>query len=94
MSPNVPVASPATQTTPRLARNSLETSLETYAFRRFGRESGAVARLSAALYRHPGQLGAPVIEPMARDREVILLESAGVGRSTGSSWNRMDQLTH
>src|SRR5262249_16919468 len=56
---------------------------ETYAYRRFG--SGP-ARPLLFLHHFTGPLDTwdpPVTDPLAKGREVILFDSAGVGRSTG-----------
>jgi pimeloyl-ACP methyl ester carboxylesterase len=61
----------------------IETRLETYAYRRFGR--GAAPPL-VFLQHFTGTLDnwdPAVTDALARGREVILFESAGVGRSTG-----------
>ena len=61
----------------------IDTGLETYAYRRFG--AGATPPL-VFLQHFTGTLDnwdPAVVDPLARDREVILFESAGVGRSTG-----------
>jgi len=61
----------------------IETKLETYAYRRFG---GGAAPPLICLQHFTGTLDnwdPAVTDPLARDREVILFESAGVGRSTG-----------
>jgi pimeloyl-ACP methyl ester carboxylesterase len=61
----------------------IETRLETYAYRRFG--GGAVPPL-VFLQHFTGTLDnwdPAVTDALARGREVILFESAGVGRSTG-----------
>jgi pimeloyl-ACP methyl ester carboxylesterase len=61
----------------------IETPLETYAYRRFG--SGAAPPL-VLLQHFTGTLDnwdPAVTDQLARGREVILFESAGVGRSTG-----------
>jgi len=61
----------------------IETSLETYAFRRFG---GGAAVPLVFLQHFTGTLDnwdPAVTDPLARGREVILFESAGVGRSSG-----------
>src|SRR3712207_5476724 len=61
----------------------LETKLETYAYRRFGR--GAAPPL-VLLQHFTGTLDnwdPAVTDALARGREVILFESAGVGRSSG-----------
>jgi pimeloyl-ACP methyl ester carboxylesterase len=61
----------------------IETGLETYAYRRFG--AGAVPPL-VFLQHFTGTLDnwdPAVTDPLAEGREVILFESAGVGRSTG-----------
>ncbi len=62
----------------------IETSLERYAYRRFGRPAG---RPLLCLQHFTGTLDnwdPAVTDPLALDREVILFESAGLGRSTGS----------
>ncbi len=61
----------------------IETSLERYAYRRFGRPAG---RPLLCLQHFTGTLDnwdPAVTDPLALDREVILFESAGLGRSTG-----------
>jgi pimeloyl-ACP methyl ester carboxylesterase len=61
----------------------IETSLETYAYRRFG---GGAAPPLVFLQHFTGTLDnwdPAVTDSLARGREVILFESAGVGRSTG-----------
>jgi len=62
----------------------IKTRLETYAYRRFGR--GAALPL-VCLQHFTGTLDnwdPAVADPLARGREVILFESAGLGRSTGA----------
>jgi len=62
----------------------VETRLESYAYRRFG--SGVVPPL-VCLQHFTGTLDNwdyAVTDPLARGREVILFESAGLGRSTGA----------
>jgi pimeloyl-ACP methyl ester carboxylesterase len=61
----------------------IETRLETYAYRRFG---GGAAPPLVFLQHFTGTLDnwdPAVADPLARGREVILFESAGLGRSTG-----------
>ena len=65
------------------ATRFIETKLETYAYRRFG--GGAAAPL-VFLQHFTGTLDnwdPAVTDTLAQGREVILFESAGVGRSTG-----------
>ena len=61
----------------------IQTKLEKYAYRRFGKEPG----LSLLCLQHfTGTLDnwdPAVTDPLALGREVILFESAGLGRSTG-----------
>jgi pimeloyl-ACP methyl ester carboxylesterase len=62
---------------------TVRTRLETYAYRRFGR--GAAPPL-VCLQHFTGTLDnwdPAVTDPLAESREVILFESAGLGRSTG-----------
>jgi len=62
----------------------IETRLETYAYRRFGH--GAAPPL-VCLQHFTGTLDnwdPAVADALAQDREVILFESAGLGRSTGT----------
>jgi pimeloyl-ACP methyl ester carboxylesterase len=62
----------------------IRTRLETYAYRRFG---GGAAPPLVFLQHFTGTLDnwdPAVADPLARGREVILFESAGLGRSTGS----------
>jgi pimeloyl-ACP methyl ester carboxylesterase len=64
---------------------------ETYAYRRFG--SGP-ARPLLFLQHFTGTLDnwdPAVTDPLASDREVILFDSAGVGRSTGTAPNTMSK---
>jgi len=61
----------------------IETRLETYAYRRFG---GGAAPPLVFLQHFTGTLDnwdPAVTDPLAGGREVILFESAGLGRSTG-----------
>lgn len=61
----------------------IESRLETYAYRRFG---GGGAPPLVFLQHFTGNLDnwdPAVTDPLARGREVILFESAGLGRSTG-----------
>jgi pimeloyl-ACP methyl ester carboxylesterase len=61
----------------------LQAGNETYAYRRFGRGSG---RPLLCLQHFIGTLDnwdPAVTDPLARGREVILFDSAGIGRSTG-----------
>jgi pimeloyl-ACP methyl ester carboxylesterase len=61
----------------------IETRLETYAYRRFG---GGAAPPLVFLQHFTGTLDnwdPAVTDALARDREVVLFESAGLGRSTG-----------
>jgi len=61
----------------------IKTGLQTYAYRRFG---GGAAPPLVLLQHFTGTLDnwdPAVTDPLARSREVILFESAGVGRSTG-----------
>ena len=61
----------------------LEGKLATFAYRRLG---GGIRRPLLCLQHFTGTLDnwdPAVTDPLARDREVILFDSAGVGRSTG-----------
>src|SRR5215207_10117729 len=61
----------------------IETRLETYAYRRFG---GGAAPALVFLQHFTGTLDnwdPAVTDQLAGSREVVLFESAGVGRSTG-----------
>src|SRR5258708_30881722 len=61
----------------------LQVKNETYAYRRFG---GGLGRPLVCLQHFTGTLDnwdPAVTDPLASGREVILFESAGVGRSTG-----------
>ncbi len=65
------------------ATHFIETSLETYAYRRFG---GGAAPPLVFLQHFTGTLDnwdPAVTDALGQGREVILFESAGVGRSTG-----------
>jgi pimeloyl-ACP methyl ester carboxylesterase len=62
----------------------IKTRLETYAYRRFG---GGSASPIVCLQHFTGTLDnwdPAVADPLAQDREVLLFESAGLGRSTGA----------
>ena len=62
----------------------VQTSLETYAYRRFG---GGAAPPLVCLQHFTGTLDnwdPAVADPLAQGRKVILFESAGLGRSTGT----------
>jgi pimeloyl-ACP methyl ester carboxylesterase len=83
MSPNVCVASPGDASNTTAPTQFIETRLETYAYRRFGR--GAAPPL-VFLQHFTGTLDnwdPAVTDALAKGREVILFESAGVGRSAG-----------
>ena len=77
-------AEPQSEASNSTARTQfLETSLETYAYRRFG---GGAAPPLVFLQHFTGTLDnwdPAVTDAVAKGREVILFESAGVGRSTG-----------
>src|SRR5271156_6332286 len=62
----------------------IETKLEKYAYRRFGSGTGLPL---LCLQHFTGTLDnwdPAVTDPLASGREVILFESAGIGRSTGT----------
>jgi pimeloyl-ACP methyl ester carboxylesterase len=83
MSPNVRVASLGDASNTTAATQFIETRLETYGYRRFGR--GAAPPL-VFLQHFTGTLDnwdPAVTDALAKGREVILFESAGVGRTTG-----------
>ena len=83
MSPNVRDASPDDASNTTASTQFIETRLETYAYRRFGR--GAAPPL-VFLQHFTGTVDnwdPAVADALAMGREVILFESAGVGRSTG-----------
>src|SRR5258705_8997140 len=61
----------------------IQTKLEKYAYRRFGSGKGLPL---LCLQHFTGTLDnwdPAVTDPLARDREVILFENAGLGRSSG-----------
>ena len=83
MSPNVWVPPPGEASNTAAPTQFIKTRLETYAFRRFGR--GAALPL-VFLQHFTGTLDnfdPAVTDALAKGREVILFESAGLGRSTG-----------
>jgi pimeloyl-ACP methyl ester carboxylesterase len=83
ISPNARAASPGEVGNTTAPTQFIETRLETYAYRRFGR--GAAPPL-VFLQHFTGTLDnwdPAVTDALAKGREVILFESAGVGRSTG-----------
>src|SRR5215204_1577240 len=70
----------------------VETRLETYAYRRFG---GGAAPALVFLQHFTGTLDnwdPAVTDALAQGREVILLENAGVGRSTGEVPNTIEGM--
>lgn len=70
----------------------VETKLETYAYRHFG---GGAAPPLVFLQHFTGTLDnwdPAVTDPLAQGREVILFESAGVGRSTGEVPTTISQM--
>ncbi len=83
MEANVRAAPPGDASNITAATQFIETRLETYAYRRFG--AGAAPPL-VFLQHFTGTLDnwdPAVTDALAQGREVILFESAGVGRSTG-----------
>lgn len=83
VSPNVRAASSGDASNTTAPTQFIETRLETYAYRRFGR--GTPPPL-VFLQHFTGTLDhwdPAVTDALARGREVILFESAGLGRSTG-----------
>jgi pimeloyl-ACP methyl ester carboxylesterase len=61
----------------------LQVNNETYAYRRFGNGSGLPLLFLQHFTGTLDNWDPAVTDPLAADREVILFESAGVGRSTG-----------
>src|SRR6478672_2086918 len=81
--PKAPAAAPIGASGTTAATQFIETSRETYAYRRFG---GGDALPLVCLQHFTGTLDnwdPAVTDVLARGREVILFESAGLGRSTG-----------
>src|ERR1700679_1536013 len=71
----------------------LQTKLEKYAYRRFGKGSGLPL---LCLQHFTGTLDnwdPAVTDSLAKGREVILFESAGIGRSTGTVPTTMAGMT-
>jgi pimeloyl-ACP methyl ester carboxylesterase len=84
MDANARVGSPGAASNTTAPTQFIETRLETYAYRRFGR--GAPPPV-VFLQHFTGTLDnwdPAVTDALAEGREVILFESAGVGRSTGA----------
>ncbi len=84
VNPNVRVASSGEASNTTAPTQFIETEVETYAYRRFG--AGAAPPL-VFLQHFTGTLDnwdPAVTDALAHGREVILFESAGVGRSTGA----------
>jgi pimeloyl-ACP methyl ester carboxylesterase len=80
---NAPAAASNDASTTTAPTQFVESRLETYAYRRFG---GGSAPPLVFLQHFTGTLDnwdPAVTDPLARGREVILFESAGLGRSTG-----------
>jgi pimeloyl-ACP methyl ester carboxylesterase len=77
------------------ATQFIETKLETYAYRRFG---GGAAPPLVFLQHFTGTLDnwdPAVTDALAQGREVILFESAGIGRSTGEVPDTIQEMaTH
>src|SRR3954466_15901255 len=76
-------AVPSDSSTSTASTQFIETSLETYAYRRFG---GGAAPPLVLLQHFTGTLDnwdPAITDALAEGREVILFESAGLGRSTG-----------
>src|SRR5512134_3742866 len=72
-----------TDTTTTAPTQLLQGTHETYAYRRIG---GGIRRPLVCLQHFTGTLDnwdPAVADPLALDREVIVFDSAGVGRSTG-----------
>src|SRR6478736_6938802 len=61
----------------------LQASNETYAYRRFGSSPGLPLLFLQHFTGTLDNWDPAVTDPLARGREVILFESAGLGRSTG-----------
>src|SRR5688500_11745042 len=61
----------------------LQVNNETYAYRRFGKGSGVPLFFLQHFTGALDKWDPAVTDPLATAREVILFESAGVGRSTG-----------
>jgi len=83
MSPAAPAAVSTDASAVTAPTQFIETRLETYAYRRFG---GGTTPPLVCLQHFTGTLDnwdPAVTDPLAGRREVILLESAGLGRSTG-----------
>src|SRR4029450_13954180 len=92
-SPNVWVPPPGDASNTAAPTQFIKTRLETYAFRRFGR--GAALPL-VFLQHFTGTLDnwdPAVTDELARGREVILFESAGLGRSTGEVPTTIQEMT-
>src|SRR6476661_5024117 len=84
MTPTTQAARPAAASNITAPTQFIESARETYAYRRFG--SGPALPL-VCLQHFTGTLDnwdPAVTDQLARGREVILFESAGVGRSTGT----------
>jgi len=62
----------------------LQTNQEKYAYRRFGGETAPPLLLLQHFTGTLDNWDPAVTDPLAKDRELILFESAGIGRSTGT----------
>ena len=63
----------------------LDVANQTYAYRRFGNDSGQPPLLCLQHFTGPLDNWDPAVtDPVASTRDVILFENAGVGRSTGT----------
>jgi pimeloyl-ACP methyl ester carboxylesterase len=82
----------ATERSTTTATRFVQTPLETYAYRRFGTGTGPPL---LCLQHFTGTLDnwdPAVVDAFASEREVILFESAGIGRSTGAVPNSIPEM--
>jgi pimeloyl-ACP methyl ester carboxylesterase len=93
MDAEVQVAAPCEASNTTAPTQFVKTRLETYAYRRFGR---GTALPLVCLQHFTGTLDnwdPTVTDALAKGREVILFESAGLGRSTGEVPNTIPEMT-
>ncbi|HEY7635964.1 MAG TPA: alpha/beta hydrolase [Gemmatimonadales bacterium] len=93
MDANVRAASPGDASNTTAPTQFIKTGLETYAYRRFGR---GTAPPLVCLQHFTGTLDnwdPAVTDALAKGRDVILFESAGLGRSTGEVPNTIPGMT-
>src|SRR5271157_3504657 len=70
----------------------IQTKLEKYSYRRFGKGQGLPLLCLQHFIGTLDNWDPAVTDPLALDREVILFENAGIGRSTGAVPQSIDGM--